>query len=188
MVPRTGIFLDRCVIGSIPDYLQDKRYCYRYLRCFISIYFNVNDELEAAAWHFSSLSDVTDVCSTCVWLFMRICGVCVCICVQSVVARVKRSKVWVQITRLSDTSVRCNMCSSVIVNQGGNIMKHLLTTLKQSTSSNSLYLLCLPAPAPTATRETHSHQMLFSGRVTLTRHLFAITKVHYLRVLSSLAC
>ncbi len=59
----------------------------------------------------------------------RVSGVCVC--VQSIIAaRVKRSKVWAHITKLSDTSVRCNMCSSVIVNKGGNtsnIMKHLLT-------------------------------------------------------------
>ncbi len=58
-----------------------------------------------------------------------------CVCVQSVVARVKRSKVWAHVTKLSHTSVRCNICSSVIVNKGGNtsnIMKHLLTKqLKQ---------------------------------------------------------
>ncbi len=56
--------------------LQDKQYCYRYLCCFISVYFNVNDELEAAAWRFLSLNDVAVVCSMYVWLFMYKCGVC----------------------------------------------------------------------------------------------------------------
>ncbi len=60
---------------------------------------------------------------------MSVCPVCVC--VQSIIAaRVKRSKVWAHVTKLSHTSVRCNICSSVIVNKGGNtsnIMKHLLT-------------------------------------------------------------
>ncbi len=54
---------------------------------------------------------------------------CVCL-LQSVAARVKCSKVWAHVTKLSDTSVRCNIYSSVIVNIGGNtsnIMKYLLT-------------------------------------------------------------
>ncbi len=61
-------------------------------------------------------------------------------CVRCVFAeRVKRSKVWVHVTKISNTNVRCNKCSSVIVNKGGNIsnvMKHLLTKhiyLKQCT-------------------------------------------------------
>ncbi len=61
--------LDRYVIGSIPDgKLQDKRHCYRYLHCFISIYFNVNDELEAVACG-RRLLDVRVI-------YMRMCGVC----------------------------------------------------------------------------------------------------------------
>ncbi len=72
------------------------------------------------------------------------------VCVQSGVARVTRSKVWAHVTKLSDTSVRFNICSSTIVNKGGNTsntMKHLLTKhiyLKQCAVA---YLLCLPAPA-----------------------------------------
>ncbi len=60
---------------------------YRYLHCFISLYFHVNDELEAAAWHFPSLNDVAEVCLAC----MRY-SCAVCVCVQSVAARVKHSK------------------------------------------------------------------------------------------------
>ncbi len=91
---------------------------------------------------------------------------CVCVCVQSVAARVKRSKVWAHVTKLSNTSVRCNICSSVIVNKGGNtsnIMKHLLT-------KHNIYLKqCAAFTMSPLARHIHI-KCWFSGRVTLTRH------------------
>ncbi len=77
--------------------------------------------------YFPSLNDVADVCSTCVW-YSYACVRCVFAC-KSVAAREKRSKVWAHVIKLSD-SIRCNICSSVIMNKVGNtsnIMKHLLT-------------------------------------------------------------
>ncbi len=61
-------------------------------------------------------------------IYRLISSVYVCVYVQSVAARLK--KVWTHVTKLSYTSVRCNVCSSVIVNKGCNtshIMKYLLT-------------------------------------------------------------
>ncbi len=146
------------------------------LALFISVYFNVNDELEAAACHFPSLNDVADVCSTCV---LYPCACAVCVCMQSVAARVKRSKVWAHVTKLSDTSIRCNICSSVILNRGGNtsnIMKHLLTKHNIYLKQCIAYLLCLPAPA--AARETHSHQMLTHSAVELHSRDTALIRNH----------
>ncbi len=42
-------------------------------------------------------------------------------------ARVKHSKVWAHVTKLTNASIRFNICSSVMVNRGNtsNIMKHL---------------------------------------------------------------
>ncbi len=47
-------------------------------------------------------------------------------------ARVKHSKVWACVTKLSNASIRYSLCSSVIVNRGNtsNIMKHLQTSLE----------------------------------------------------------
>ncbi len=165
MSTENGIFLDRYVIGQYRTTVSFRTNdtCYRYMRCFISVYFNVKYELEAAAWHFphwmmwpSFARRVCDIHAhmQCVCVCVLECGVCLR---ASVAARVKRSKVWAHVTKLSDTSVRCNICSSVIVNKGGNtsnIMKHLLT--------KHIYLkqCAVFTMSPGSTRETHSHQML----------------------------
>ncbi len=60
---------------------------------------------------------------------MYMCGKCVCVCLHAISGG-KSEKVLAPVTKLSYTSVRCNICSSVTVNKGGNtsnIMKHLLT-------------------------------------------------------------
>ncbi len=132
-----------------------------HLRCFISVYFNVNDELEAAACHFSSLNDVGIVCSMCVW-YPCTYAVCMCVCLRAISGG-KSEKVWAHVTKLSYTSIRCNICSSVIVNKGGNtsnIIKHLLT------KHNMRCAVWLSG--------SYTHETL---------HLFTITKVHYLHVL-----
>ncbi len=52
-----------------------------------------------------------------------------CVCLRAISGG-KSEKVWAHVTKLSNTSIRCNICSSVIVNKGGNtsnIIKHLLT-------------------------------------------------------------
>ncbi len=55
-------------------------------------------------------------------------------------ARVKHSKVWARVPKLSNASIRCIICSSVIVNRGNtsNIMKHLQTSpVRNETETRS---------------------------------------------------
>ncbi len=93
------------------------------LALFISVYFNVNDELGAAACHFPSLNYLAVVCSVCVIIHVR----CVFACNQW------RQEWNVQkcgLTLQSHTGIRGSVCNSEIVIKGGNtnnIMKHLLT-------------------------------------------------------------
>ncbi len=144
------------------------------LALFISIYVNVNDKLEAAACNFSSLNEVDVVCSTCVWYP---CAYAACVCVFACNQWRQEWKVWAHITKLSYTSVRCNIYSSVIVNKGGNtsnIMKHLLT------KHNMQCAVFTMSPGPSCNwRDIHIKCWL-SGRVTLTRHCTYLQSLKYI--------
>ncbi len=88
-------------------------------------------------------------------------------------ARVKRS----HITKLSDTSVRCNICSNVMVNKGGNTsniyLKHCAVfTMSPGSSSNC-------NSWDTFTSNVDSKVELHSRDTALIRN----HKVHYLCVL-----
>ncbi len=77
---------------------------------------------------------------------MYMCGKCVCVCVCVCLRAIsggKSEKVLAHFTKLSYTSVRCNICSSVTVNKGGNTSNIMIYL--QNTTCNVLYLLCLPA-------------------------------------------
>ncbi len=134
-----------------------------YLWCFISVYFNVNDELEAAAWWFPSLNDVAVFCSTCMWLFMYMCGV-VFPCNQWR-RTIQKCRLALQGSLASDA-----ICSSEIVNKGGNtsnIMKHLLTKHIYFLKQYAVFTIQLQLQLA-----RHIHiKCWFSGRVTLTRHI-----------------
>ncbi len=95
-------------------------YCYPYINCFISIHFNVKDELRSCCLSFFFTEWCGHHCA---------CDIHVHVCLRAISGG-KSEKVWAHVIKLSYTSVRCNICSSVIVNKGGNtsnIVKHLLT-------------------------------------------------------------
>ncbi len=89
-------------------------------------------------------------------------------------ARVKHSKVWAHVTKLSD-SVRCNICSSEILNKGGNIsniMKHLLT--KHNIYLKQCAVFTMFPVSNCNSRDTFTSNV--DSAVTLTRlHLIAIS-------------
>ncbi len=101
------------------------------------------------------------------WMMWLMFARCACnIHAHVFAARVKCSKVWAHNTKLSDTSVQCNICSSVIVNKGGNtsnIMKYLLT-------KHNIYLKqCAAFTMSPDSWDIHI-KCWFRGIVTLTRH------------------